>query len=110
MSRVISYSRFGIGIFITDLNTASLEVFKRRHIEFLIRVSNARVLIKPVTIDQSEGIQERPFVKFPHRRSFAFPRRASTLVSYAVPQLTERLVEARTKCKKTFLISFYSYS
>ena len=64
MSRVISYSRFGIGIFITDLNTASLEVFKRRHIEFLIRVSNARVLIKPVTIDQSEGIQERPLLSF----------------------------------------------
>ena len=43
----------------------------RRHIEFLICVHNVIVLPKSVKSDQSEGIPERPFVKFAHRRSFA---------------------------------------
>ena len=52
------------------------KVSDRRHIAFLVCVSNARVLTKSVKIDQLEGIPdsgipERPFVKFAHRRSLA---------------------------------------
>ena len=52
------------------------KVSDRRHIAFLVCVSNASVLTKSVKIDQSEGIPdsgipERPFVKFAHRQSLA---------------------------------------
>ena len=71
-------------LFITDLNTATVTRWKvsdRCHIVYLICDSNARVLTKSVKIDQSEGIPdpgipERPFVKFSHRRSLAYSRRA----------------------------------
>ena len=51
---------------------------------FSSAVSSARVLTKSVKIDQPEGIPdpgipERLFVKFAHRRSFAFSCRASRL-------------------------------
>ena len=72
-----------------------------RHIAFLIIASKAQDMTKPVKIDQSEditdpGIPERSFVKFVHRRSFAFSCRASPLcvllASFCrVPQLTKRL-------------------
>ena len=93
-------------LFITDLNTATFTRWKvsdRRHIGYLICVSNARVLTRSVKIDQSEGIPdpgipERPFVKFSHKRSLASSRRAFFIFSRPVfcvgPWLTERLEEA----------------
>ena len=73
----------------------------RHYIQFLNCISNARVLIKPIKTNQSEGlpdpvIPEWPFVKFSHRHSFTFPCLASPLfflltVFHAAPQLRAHL-------------------
>ena len=52
-------------------------------------MSNARVFTKSVKIDQSEsipdpGILEQPLVKFAHRRSFTYSRRAFLFSSRTV--------------------------
>ena len=85
------------------------KVSDRRHIVYLICVSNTRVSTKSVKFDQSEGIpdpgiRERPFVKFSHRCSLASSRCAFFIFSRAVfcvaPWLTERLEEATKTIKE----------
>ena len=79
------------------------KVSDRRHIAYLIYISDARVLTKCVKIDQSEGISlwEQPFVKFAHKRSFTTsPSTFSifhALLFYTAFQLTECLEEEPLK-------------